>query len=139
MSANDRYELRFGGLAVRFGGDWRVTAAIPHDTVFEHRGVGLSLQLRGWPQGGDLAALRAHLLAQAWPGPPLDLSARTVQGLAIVGATFREGMPGHFVREWFLSDGSHGANAALLFPYDTPRTSLEPFEQLLDSVTFLGS
>ena len=55
----------------------------------------------------------------------------------LIGGTFRYDRSGKLVREWFISDGRRGANASLLFSADVAKGDLDPYEQLLDSVTFL--
>jgi hypothetical protein len=132
----DVFELRLQGIVVRFQDDWQLVATAPHGAYLTHRSIGLSMHVRGWHRCGNAEWLRAELHAQNWKGPPFDIVERNLESRNLIGGTFRCPEPGQLVREWFISDGKHSANACLPFPDDTQPTSLAPYEQLLDSIAF---
>jgi hypothetical protein len=133
----DVFELRLHGIAMRFDHDWRLAAMVPHGAFLSHGTSQLTIHLRGWHRCGDAQWLRCELFAQNWIGPPTDIDERTIEDRMIIGGTFRCPEPEHLVREWFITNGRASANAAILFPRDTPTTSLVPFERMLDAVTFV--
>lgn len=133
--------LRVQGLSVDLGADWELRA--PWDDAASrellgayvlHRGTGRYLHVRG-ADAGTQADLERMLLAQQWAGPPHDRVVRRVRAMVIVGGTFPYPQGGR-VREWFLSDGRHGANASLLLEPTTPVAAIEAAEALLDSVAW---
>jgi hypothetical protein len=102
-----------------------------HGAYVTHRESELQLHVRGGAAGA-IEELEATLRAQQWGSPPFDTVARRIGATAIVGGTFPYFARG-FVREWFVSNGVRGANAAALFKADTPATLLGACESLLDT------
>jgi hypothetical protein len=107
-----------------------------HGVYLTHGASGCDLHLRAW-QRLTLSDLENVLLQQNWGGPPTARVVRSAGMITIVGGTFPYDSRG-YVREWFLSDGEHAANASLRFSADTEPAVITACEELLDTVAWEG-
>lgn len=136
--------LRMRALSLELGEGW--TIAPPwtdaklqetHGAYVTHVASGLQLHVRGYLLAGDAAMLLDHLRAQQWGMPPLDVITRRIGSIHMVAGTFtmRGKKPGFDrVREWFMSDGLRGANAALPHSRDTAPDLLEACDRVMDTL-----
>ena len=105
-----------------------------HGVYLVHRATGCHLHVRGGPPG-TLPELEAMLSSQQWAGPPKERVVRRIGATVIVAGTY-PCAGGGTVREWFLSDGKRGANAALVATAELAYLVAAACEELLDTVTW---
>lgn len=132
------------GISFVLGARWRpawplgAEATGFHGIYLVHEETGLQLHVRSYGMAGGRRELLEHLRGQQWGGDPFDVTERGLFGLQIVAGTFATRQPAEHVREWFISDGVRGANAALcLFPPDISSSVLAECEALVDSIGFV--
>jgi hypothetical protein len=133
-------------LAVETSDEWVIDEPWSDAPFQEGHGVylrsvahGPQIRLRAWSRGdnelteeGLLGLLREQEAASG----PFDEAVYAIGGLIVVAGTFTTAVDDHVVREYFVTDGSSLANAAMPGSRDQMRAAHASAMQLVGSIRF---